>query len=240
MLHRNTVRDLGFASVFAAGLAACTGDGYRGYNPLIMTDADGGVIIPGGGGPSADMTAPPDLAKAAYPAGPYGNKVDQTLANQHFEGYRLAPGHTDSAEETWEEDISFGDFAANPACKCLLITYGAGWCGACKQEQPKLVAEIEEDSSFCVLGILQEGNSMSPATKADADNWTRAYKQNFPVVLGTSQSKNLWNGHAKGSPPSIGLPFNMVVHPRSMKVLQVIQGYDPNIKKVAMAACAGG
>lgn len=180
---------------------------------------------------------PPDMAMVKYPEGPYGNQEGETLADINFAGYRMSPGNQDPEKLMWDETIKLGEFHANPACKCLLVTWGATWCGACQQEQPALVADIQKDPSFCVINILQEGpKNGTLATQSDVKEWASHFQQNFPVVIGTKQTQSLWNGWAMNG--VIGLPFNFIVQPRTMKVLGNVQGFSPTIHDEAMALCA--
>jgi len=181
---------------------------------------------------------PPDMAMVKYPEGPYGNQADEVLANLTFEGYRLTPMQSDSTMLTWEKNLSFNDFHANPKCKCLLITFGALWCPACQQEQPKLVDDVGGDDSFCVLGIVQEGaTNGKAAVQEDVLTWTQDYHQNFSVVKGTNQARSLWQGWDMNG--SIGLPFNMIVRPDTMQVMDVVQGFEQTIHDHAMSLCGG-
>ena len=230
-----------------AALSACGGAGGGGW--VFPPADDGGGQVVDATTPAPDLAGPlpepdagrvdsPDLARlpmAGYPAGPYGNRTGDTLANQTLPGYRLTPRETDATKLPWSESIRFSDYHNDAQCKCLLVTWGAIWCTACRQEQPTLVNDINRDPSFCVLNILQEGARQGgTATRADVDAWTRAYRQNFHVVQGNAATRQLWNGHG----PSIGMPFNFIVEPRSMKLKKVVHGYTPSIRAIAQQACA--
>src|SRR5438309_347231 len=114
----------GMVILIAGMLAACGGGGGGGRGGYYFWSDDGGTDHPGGSDgfvSKPDLAPGPDLAMAAYPAGPYGNQAGETLANLAFEGYRLTPVDTDSSLLTWDKTIRLGDFHANPKCKCLLI-----------------------------------------------------------------------------------------------------------------------
>ena len=216
-------------------LAACSGGGGRRFFTVVD---DGGAGDPGndGGGQGAPdlASAGPDLAQLAYPSGPYGNQIGDVLADKTLSGYRLSLGQTDASQLQWDTNIRFGDFHDNAACKCLLITWGATWCGACQQEQPSLVASVQGDPGFCVLNILQEGPfNGTLATKQDVLKWNQRFRQNFYVVQGTAATEQLWNGYGM----TIGLPFNFVVNPTTMTVLDTVQGFRPDIYSHSMALC---
>jgi len=217
------VRRFGLLVGFAA-MAACSSGG-----------SDGGGA-PVGGNPSVDLgMAVPDLAMPKpYPASPYGVAENQTLADFTASGYRLSPGHTDATQLPWAEDIKLSEFYYNAACKCMLITIGATWCTACQQEQPAVIADVEGDPNFCVLGVLQEGLTGATATQSDVEEWTAEYSQNFPVIQGNTKTNRLLSGTGSGT---IGLPYSLIVDPATMKVLQIVEGFDPQIHEHAQALC---
>ncbi|MSP60407.1 MAG: hypothetical protein EXR72_08705 [Myxococcales bacterium] len=215
-------------------LAACSEGGGRGWG---SGSDDGGVGADDGfqpgGTPDLTMKAQPDLAMASYPAGPYGKKTGDTLGDFASAGYRLSPQETDSSNLMWDTTIRLANYHNNKQCKCLLITMGARWCGPCKQEQPKLVQAVDSDPEFCVMGVLQEGNSMAPASRNDVDAWTATFHQNFFVTQGNIGTSNI----LKAQGGTIGLPFNLIVDPRSMEILEIVQGYDPQIHAYARQTC---
>jgi len=188
-----------------------------------------GCTSPGVVGDGADPAAP------QYPAGPYGQEVGQVLPDFTVAGYRLARGHTDSTELSWDTGIKLSEYHDGAKCGCLLITLGAPWCAACQQEQPQLVKEVYWDPEFCVLGVVQEGTERQDvATKADVDAWTQHFNQNFNVVQGTATTRTLLSG----SGGTFGLPSTLVVNPSTMKVLDVVEGYNPAIHDAAAALCS--
>jgi hypothetical protein len=186
----------------------------------------------------ADMTQLPP-----YPQGATGGHPGNILPNFTLQGYRLAPGMTDSTQLTWDT-IKIEEYYHNPACACMFVTIGALWCGACQQEQPQLVQDVAGDPSFCVLSIVQEGEAQqSAATMSDVDVWTQNFMQNFYVVQGTPQTENLFQGYGT----TIGLPFGLVVKPSTMTILDAsqydpqgggaIQGFSPQIHDIAVQMC---
>lgn len=229
MLHRPRLLGSLAASIF---LAACGGGG----NNYSWGSLDGGG---GGGGDmaGAQNNNPVDMAPAqpVYPPGPYGNALGKTIKDITLQGYRLTRQQTDSTKLQYA-DISLHDYHANPRCKCLLITVGALWCGACRQEQPQLVQDVSGDSNFCVLGIVQEGQSPGmAATKDDVDAWTQEFMQNFFVAQGTPTTNHYFDPYVQNG--MIGLPFNLVVTPADMKIVDSWQGFDPQGHMHAMNSC---
>jgi len=178
-----------------------------------------------GPGPSdpADMATPP--TSAPYPSGPYGNQVGETMPDVSGPGYL--------ANQSWSTNARLSDLRANPACKCIVVTIGATWCGACQYEQPDLVSDVSSDPAFCVLGILQEGSSGATATRPDLDAWEGTYNQNFPVMLGNANTEQLMAGYGS----SVGLPFTLIIAPSTMTVLDNVQGYDASLHAHARSLC---
>jgi hypothetical protein len=85
-----------------------------------------------------------------------------------------------------------------------------------------------------VLGIVQEGRAQqSMATQDDVDAWTTHFNQNFTVAQGSKTTERLLSGFGT----TIGLPFSFVVDPASMKVLDVVQGFSPDIHDHAVSLC---
>jgi hypothetical protein len=174
------------------------------------------------------MNAPPDLAMPAstpYPPGPYGNQIGDTLGEISGAGY--------TATGAWSSSLRLSDLRNDPACKCILVTIGASWCGACQAEQPDLVSAVGSDPSFCVLGILQEGQTHDPATTSDLNAWQATFDQNFPVMLGTADTEQLLLGYGS----SIGLPFAFIVNPSTMTILDNTQGYASDLYSYARSRC---
>jgi hypothetical protein len=216
------------ASLVALALCAC-GDPPRLYGSQ-GTTAEQNRDQTDAGAPA------PDLAQVAYPAGPYGNQIGDTLRDLTLAGYRMTPQQTDSTKLPWDTAIHLADFHANPACTCLLITVGASWCEACVEEQPALITDVSGDPGFCVLGILQEGMQQQViATRDDVDAWTQQFQENFTVALGTRLSEHLFDGYGS----TIGLPFNLIVDPHTMQVLDNVQGFESQIYQHATQKCAG-
>jgi hypothetical protein len=205
-----------------AGCGGATRGSSTGPGPMSGDQADGGGV--------PQMMQTPD--PGPYPQGPYGGEKGNTLPNLALEGYRLTPAQTDSTMATWATDIHLGEYR-KPDCKCLVVTLGALWCTACQDEQPQLISDVANDPSFCVVGIVLEGEMQgSMATRMDVDTWTHTYKQNFTVAKDTAAVEQLLYPYMQ-----IGLPFSYIVKPDTMKILDVVQGFDPGIHGNAQALC---
>ena len=206
-------------------LAAACSDNRRNaisVEPLPDLASSGPIHGPGPNDP-ADMAIPP--ASTPYPPGPYGNQIGETMPDVSAPGYL--------ANQSWSTSVRLSQLRANPACKCIVVTIGASWCGACQYEQPDLVSDVSSDAGFCVLGILQEGPSGDVATRPDLDAWEGTYHQNFPVLQGNASTEQLMSGYGS----SVGLPFTLIMKASTMTVLDNVQGYDSNLHAHARSLC---
>ncbi len=213
------------AGLVAALLVACSGGGggdARNHWDLKM-------------GPPPDMTMGPP----PYPMGTQGNKVGDIIPDLKLPGYRLTTAQTDSSKLTWDETIALSDYYNNSANSCMILSMGATWCGECQQEQPALIGDVQSTQGLAVLDILFEGPTQGTgSTMQDVTNWTQQYHQDYFVVQGTEQTfQQLAVGY--GNMGVIGLPFNLIISTKTMKVLEEVEGFDPSIGTRAMTDCAG-
>ena len=224
------------AFVFAAGCSSGASSKSGGWG------AQGGDDASPGGGMGNDAGEGDDAAPVdpnAYPPGPYGDVEGFTLNDFQADGYRLTPSQTDSTKVPWSTGIDVIEYHRNAACKCLLITIGATWCGGCQVEQPELTREVMADPSFCVLGILQDGlqgGQEAPATRQDVDAWTQMFHQDFTVMQGNQETMyKVLVGNGTGN--SLPLPFSLIVRPDTMKIVGHIGGVIPSPHDYAMPLC---
>jgi hypothetical protein len=68
--------------------------------------------------------------------------------------------------------------------------------------------------------VIIQNSSRGPATKANVDSWVSAYACNYDVVLDPTGGKSIF----PGTGGTIGLPYNLIVDPRTMKITKIIQG----------------
>ena len=196
----------------------------------------------GGGDVQPDMTAPgPDLAPydpGPYPEGPYGIKEGDTIYNVAPNGYALSIENSDVSTLEFKS-LPLSSIRADPRCKCLMISKSARWCGPCNVEQDEFAKAHEEDPSFCIYNVLIQGlqNDGSRATPADVLAWVQQHNQNFPVVMGTLATDAKIPSYYS-APGITSLPSNILVNPKTMKILQISAGLGPNTIADAKAMCA--
>ena len=144
--------------------------------PEESSAAGGGTLAAGaaagGGETGGAMTAPTCVERrATYPAGPYGTGEDDRITNLGFLDPAGAP-------------VNLQSLRADCTYKLAVVTTSAGWCGACREEQPKLQALFEDYSARGVLLLvtLFEDDNYDPAVPRLALDWREHYELTFPVL----------------------------------------------------------
>ena len=191
--------------------------------PPPPADTGGGAPPPptdsGAADTGATDTAPPDTAPpppTTYPSGPYGTSVGNVFPNATFSGYRDGTGTwgTLTMQDYYDPDGKRG-------IKGVLLVGSASWCGPC-QEEAKNLASIYpgyKTKGARFLGGLIEDSSRNPATKATVDTWVKAFKTNYDMVADPEQKLLPAGG--------VGIPYSVVINPRTMKVEKTWSGADP-------------
>ncbi|MBL8714410.1 MAG: redoxin domain-containing protein [Myxococcales bacterium] len=196
--------------------------------------SDGGGAPPppsdGGGAPpppsdsgAADTAPPPDTAppSTTYPSGPYGSSVGSTFPNLSFNGYRDGTG-------SWVP-VTMADYYDPTGARGItgvLIIVSASWCGPCQEEAkalPKIYPGYKARGAR-FLGGLIEDSYRNPATQKNVDSWIKAFSTNYDMVA---------DGKSSLLPPgSVGIPYSIVVDPRTMKVSKTWSGADPSATSI--------
>ena len=115
------------------------------------------------------VAAPP--SDFAYPAGPYGVGVGDTVEDLTLED---CDGNV----------VSLGGVLAHG--ELVLLNVGAGWCQPCIEETTTLNAHIFEP--YCreglrVVQVLFQDQNANPATKLFCREWREQYGLDFPVLV---------------------------------------------------------
>lgn len=111
------------------------------------------------------------------------------------------------------------DIYSNEDAKLLLISTAAGWCGACREEQPALSAldDAHADDGLRVIVAVFEDNNAAPATAAFADGWRQQYGLSVPVLLDERNDLSAYYD------PGLA-PMNLFVDGETMEILAVTIG----------------
>lgn len=118
-----------------------------------------------------------DASSTAYPPGPYGTGVGDTIADIAFTDQDGAP-------------ISLGDLYRDDSARLLLVSTSAEWCVACREEQPLFQSLFNEyrDRGFRVMVTLFENTDFAPANTQDVAQWRAQYGLSFLTVLDVGNS----------------------------------------------------
>ena len=97
--------------------------------------------------------------------------------------------------------------------KVVLINFWATWCPPCRAEIPELV---KLQHAYRSRGLQVIGITYPPQRIADVRRFARQAKMNYPVSLGTKETKLLFT-------PSENLPLTIVIG-KDGRVREVIEG----------------
>lgn len=155
-----------------------------------------------------------------YPKDGLGAEPGGVVENQCFTGYR-APARVEPSPST-RETIAFSDYydpIGTKGVSLLLVNTAAIWCGACINEHRDLPARQAElgPRGLVIFTTLLQDAKRDPASLEDVENWIAKFDTNFPIVSDPEQHLTDY------SPPELA-PLNMVIDPRTMKILQKFEG----------------
>jgi hypothetical protein len=179
--------------------------------------ADGGSATSSGtgsGSGAADggSAAPPCVP----PAGPYGTRQGSVLdPSMAWQGV-AAGGATTTIKLS-----DYYDCDGTRGVNALLIDVSAAWCGACQSEAPEVDQKLAGSwgqEGVKVLTLMIEDEGGSPATVQTAKSWSTSFGLSHVAVAADPQ----------GTFQVTSLPTNILVDPRTMKVLSVEGSFDPS------------
>jgi peroxiredoxin len=190
----------------AFGLLACAG--------LLACGSNAPEVPPELLAPSTGCQAPD------YPSADAGSEEGDVVENVCFEGYRAPARVLPSPEH--RETIAFSDYydpAGTKDVSLLLINTAAIWCSACISEHrtlPERQTELQ-DRGLVVLSLLFQDAARNAASVEDLERWIDNFGTNFPMVTDPDLALESYASYAAA-------PLNMVVDPRSMKILRKYVG----------------
>lgn len=199
-----------FGLVIALGpLAGCSLDGAFGDE----RQKPSGPALPPGELPG--WSGPTSAPSCAYPAGPYGVEQGQTVApNLSWEGYR--PGAITPSSLTMAELF---DCDGSRGIHAILLVSSQHGCAPCREEANGFEARM---ASWGRMGIaaailLLDDDFGGPPTIAAALGW----KHEFDL-----ESVGVFIDPAFSLVPGdfVGTPMQTVIDPRTMKVIQRVEG----------------
>lgn len=147
-------------------------------------------------------------SRAVYPAGPYGAVEGAVIG--------------DVALLTADGDpFALSDVRADESAHLLLLSTGAGWCTACREEQPTLVELHDRYAArgLRVVVAIFEDDFSAPVTQAYAAGWRRQYGLPFTVL---ADEFNAFGAYYDATLA----PMNMFVDLDTMEILRIGIGFD--------------
>jgi hypothetical protein len=155
-----------------------------------------------------------------YPREGLGSETGSVVANACFVGYRAPDRVRPTAEH--RETLAFSDFydpAGTKGVSLLLINTSAIWCMACVDEHRTLPEHQSElgPQGLVILSTLFQDAKREPATLEDVERWIDNFDTNFPMVADPDIQLERYAS-------SDLAPLNMVVDPRSMRILRKYVG----------------
>lgn len=121
---------------------------------------------------------------AAYPEGPYGVNVGQTLGDIEFVGH-LRKETTGLATASELSTLKLSDVRAKAGePKYAVIHLSAYWCGICRAALGDMVAAYPKEAAKAIfVDIMVEGSTPDDvATKANLDSWVKGLDIPFTVL----------------------------------------------------------
>jgi thiol-disulfide isomerase/thioredoxin len=168
-----------------------------------------------------DASDAPDTSVAAcngYPIGPYGTKNGSTVrADLTWQGY--------PAGKTTSETIAMADLFdcdGNKGINALVFDVSATWCAACQAEAADMKTLLPQYNALGVkvITLIVQDASNQPATLLTANDWKKTY--NLLDVAVCADPSFAFQPSGSGS---ISLPMEVLVDPRTMKVITTTYGY---------------
>ena len=170
---------------------------------------------------------PPELLQAGsgcsatdYPSEGIGSEEGDVVKNVCFSGYRAPQRVAPSVEH--RETIAFSDYydpAGSKGVSLLLVNTAAIWCSACVSEHHTLPAHQAdmEARGLVIFSVLFQDAARETASIEDVERWIAKFETNFPMVTDPDLALESYASYASA-------PLNMLVDPRSMKILRKYVG----------------
>lgn len=148
--------------------------------------------------------------RAAYPSSNIGTLEGDTLAPLTF---------TNIDGSTFSLD---NDVYKKTEVNLLLLVTAAGWCTACREEQPALedIYQSYRAQGFELVVAVFEDNNVNPVTTEFAGSWRDSYNLSFPVVADIDFKLGAYYD------PSL-TPMAMLVDVNTMTILNIQIGAQP-------------
>jgi hypothetical protein len=205
--------------------AGCASEALDSAEPADGAETDGRVVRV-----VEDQAATPDVVvveQPLYPAGPYGTAVGATIANLSFVGWRdpVAAKYDRKNFETLRLSDFYNPNGEDGAPRVLVLNASAVWCSVCQSEYNHLsrdqIYANYRPLGIEILGVLFEDVDGLPARPQDLELWGGAdgFDVTFPLVLDPGFKSGIYFD-------SDATPLNMIIDTQTMKILDVMMGFD--------------
>lgn len=220
---------LAWAALVAGFVPALTGcNSITGVGDLNVANAGAGGNDGAGSGTGTGTSSSTSATSSSsggtlcpYPMGSWTHDVGGTLA----QGLQWQGMLENSDAQTTIKPESYLDCDGTKKVNAILIDTSATWCGACQQEAQELPGKMTTSwnaKGIKVLTLMIEGPTNGvKATYQDAVNWKTQFMLSS-IAVGVDPGFSF----APSGGGSIGLPLQVVVDPRTMKVVDVQQGFS--------------
>lgn len=180
-------------------------------------EGGGGGAGGAGDGGATGGTTPPTCPerRETYPEGPYGTRDGRTIANLGFVDPEGAP-------------VDFQSLRADCTYSLAVVTTSAGWCTACREEQPKLQALFDDYRArgLVVIVTLFEDDNYAPATTRLAEGWRDRYDLTLPVLVDAPFALGDYYDRDQ-------TPMTMLVDLETMRIERIMNGYiDADVRSL--------
>jgi hypothetical protein len=160
----------------------------------------------------------PAAPACVYPAGPYGTSVgdvvDPSLSWQGYVG--------DATQATAVDVKGYYDCDGSKGVTAVLLDESATWCVNCVNEAQQIGPDETstwKSQGVQVVTLMAQNEQTDPATLDTALSWRNAYALTAGAVCADPQwTLKLWGG---AGPSGNGFPTNVLIDPRTMKIVAV-------------------
>jgi hypothetical protein len=188
----------------ALAFLACSSESGSGSNGTPAPPSDG------------DAATQPATVPPAYPQGPYGGDVGQTVTNFSFQGL-TAPGFDVSSLR----EVKLGDFydpKGTAGRKLVVVSLCSVWCPLCPAEYTWMPDKVPEYTTKGVafIGVLFENADIKPIDIDEASAFATKKRAPFDVAIDPQYQMSVFTR-------PVEVPVYVVLSARDMKVLNVIK-----------------
>jgi hypothetical protein len=221
-----------------AGGSNAGGSNVGGSNGAGAGHPDGGQGGQGGqGGTTSSSTAESSSSSSStstggpvdcvYPDSGFGVQI-----GNYVQGNLAWQGFSEGAAQSGSMSIQdYFDCDGSRGINALLIINSAEWCGACQSEAGDLPSHAAAFASkgIRIITLLVENNAGQPATMSTATTW----RNNFGLDAYATAADPNFSFAGVGS---VGLPLNIIVDPRTMKIVGREEGFGDYSAVTQLAA----